>query len=240
MKKYAFVLSLLIVAGGLFAQKTINDVNAEMRQVPDFHGIKISNAFDVYITQDNKTGLAVSASDIETRQKIETKVENGILIVRLETDKNFWKKIKIGNKKLKAYISVKSLDYLSVSGACDVFFEDGISVEKMQMNVSGASDIKGKINAKSLDVDLSGASDITLNGNAENFSVKASGASDFKGYDFVSNMCDAEASGASSVSITVNKELNAQASGASSVRFKGEGLIRDLKTSGASSVSRKS
>jgi hypothetical protein len=46
--------------------------------------------------------------------------------------------------------------------------------------------------------------------------------------------------GASSVNITVNKELNANASGASSVRFKGEGLIRDIKTSGSSNVTRKS
>jgi hypothetical protein len=34
--------------------------------------------------------------------------------------------------------------------------------------------------------------------------------------------------------------LNAKASGASSVRFRGEGLIRDIKTSGASNVTRKS
>ena len=35
-------------------------------------------------------------------------------------------------------------------------------------------------------------------------------------------------------------KLNADASGASTVRFKGEGLIRDIKTSGASNVTRKS
>jgi len=71
-------------------------------------------------------------------------------------------------------------------------------------------------------------------------SVEASGASDFKGFDMTTNYCTAEASGASSVNITVNKELNAKASGASSVRFKGEGLIRDIKTSGSSNVTRKS
>ena len=88
--------------------------------------------------------------------------------------------------------------------------------------------------------DISGASDATISGNAAELNVEASGASDFKGFDMTVNYCNAEASGASSVNITVNKELSAKASGASSVRFKGEGLIRDIKTSGSSNVTRKS
>ena len=100
--------------------------------------------------------------------------------------------------------------------------------------------MKGKIDAKKLSFDISGASDATISGNAADLKVDASGASDFKGFDLVTNYCTAQASGASSVNITVNKELSAHASGASSVRFKGEGLIRDIKTSGSSNVSRKS
>jgi hypothetical protein len=71
-----------------------------------------------------------------------------------------------------------------------------------------------------------------------NLSIEASGASDFKGYDLKTDYCDVNISGASGVQIWVNKELSAKASGASDVRYRGEGLIRDIKTSGASSVSR--
>jgi len=52
--------------------------------------------------------------------------------------------------------------------------------------------------------------------------------------------CNASASGASDIRINVNKELSAHASGASNVQYKGEGLVRDLRTSGSSSVNRKS
>jgi hypothetical protein len=45
-------------------------------------------------------------------------------------------------------------------------------------------------------------------------------------------------SGASTVHVTVNKEMNVKASGASSVQFKGEGRINQLKTTGASKVNR--
>ena len=231
---------LMFVSAVLFAQKTINDPNAESRNLSGFHGIKVSNAFDVIITQGNEDAVAISASKQEYKDKIITKVENGILIIRFDDDKKFWKGWNSDKQKLKAYISIKKIDKLDVSGACDVSFEDGLSAEGLSVGLSGASDIKGKIEAKTLKVDISGASSATISGNAATLDVEASGASDFKGYELITNFCDAKASGASSVNITVNKELNANASGASTVRFKGEGLIRDIKTSGASNVTRKS
>ena len=240
MKKLSGILMMLMLGASSFSQKTINDANAEPRQLTGFHAIKISSAFDVYITQGNEDAVAVSASTNEYKEKIKTSVENGVLIISFDNDKKFWKGWNSDKQKLKAYISVKKLDRLTVSGACNVYMEDGISADDLDISFSGASDLKGKVNAKNLSVDINGASDITLSGNVASIKVDASGASDFKGFDLVTNFCEAKASGASSVSITVNKELNATASGASDVRFKGEGLIRNIKTSGASSVSRKS
>jgi hypothetical protein len=240
MKKIQVMLLAMLVSTVLFAQKTINDPNAEPRNLSGFHAIKISNAFTVYISQGNEDAVAISASKAEYKAKIITKVENGILIIRFDDDKKFWKGWNGDKQRLTAYVSIKKIDRLDVSGACDIFFEDGISSEDLNVELSGASDLKGKIDAKKLSFNVSGASDATISGNAAELSVDASGASDFKGYELVTNYCTAEASGASSVNITVNKELNAKASGASSVRFKGEGLIRDIKTSGSSNVTRKS
>lgn len=240
MKKLSVLLMSFLVGAVLLAQKTINDPNAEPRSVGSFHAIRISNAFEVYINQGNEDAVAISASNDELKSKIITKVENGVLIIKFDEDKKFWKGWNGSKHRLKAYISIKKIDALNVSGACNVYFEDGLSAEGLSIDLSGASDMKGKIDAKTLKVDISGASSATISGNAATLAVDASGASDFKGYDLVTNYCDAKASGASSVNITVNKELNASASGASSVRFKGEGLIRDIKTSGASNVTRKS
>ena len=239
MKKIQVMLMVMLVSTVLFAQ-TINDANAEPRNLSGFHAVKISNSFTVYISQGNEDAVAISASKAEYREKIITKVENGVLIIRFDDDKKFWKGWNGDKQKLKAYISVKKIDRLDVSGACDVFFEEGISSEELTVRLSGASDLKGRIDSKKLSFNISGASDATISGNAAELSIDASGASDFKGFDMTTNYCTAEASGASSVNITVNKELNAKASGASSVRFKGEGLIRDIKTSGSSNVTRKS
>ena len=65
MKKIQVMLMAMLVSTVLFAQKTINDPNAEPRNLSGFHAIKISNAFTVYISQGNEDAVAISASKAE-------------------------------------------------------------------------------------------------------------------------------------------------------------------------------
>jgi len=237
MKKL-FVLTLGLIAFS-FLQAQINDPNAVKVDVNNFHAINVSNAFNVYISQGNEDAVAISASEEKYRQDIKVEVENGVLKIYYDK-KNFLRSLSGDKMKLKAYISFKNINKLTASGACDVFIEGSIKADELTLSMSGASDLKGKIEVNKLKVDLSGASDVSIGGKATQLTIEASGASDFKGYDLVTDFCNANASGASGIQITVNKELSAQASGASSVHYKGEGLIRDIKTSGASNVSRRS
>jgi len=235
MKKISAIVLGLVICSGIFAQQ-VNDPNAEVREAKNYHGISLSSAFDVYLTQSNDEAVAVSASETKYRERIKVEVKDGILHIRYESDGKW----NTGNKKLKAYISFKQIDKLTVSGACDVFISGILKADDLTINQSGASDLKGKLDVKKLTVDLSGASDMNVTGLASQLNLETSGASDFKGFDLVTDFCTARASGASDIRITVNKELSAHANGASDVQYKGEGVIRDLKTSGASSVSHKS
>ena len=81
-----------------------------------------------------------------------------------------------------------------------------LKASNLDIKQSGASDLRGKLDVDKLTVDLSGASDLMVSGSARQVSIEVSGASDFKGYDLVTEICDARASGASDIKITVNKE----------------------------------
>jgi len=235
MKKLSFLVMGLVLGASLYAQQ-VNDPNAEVRPAKNYHGISLSNAFDVYLTQSNEEAVAVSADETKHRDRIKVEVKDGILYIGYDNEgKLGWSS---GNKKLKAYISFKQIDKLNISGACDVFISGTLKAYDLSIHQSGASDLKGKLDINKLTVDLSGASDITVSGTATQLSVEASGASGFKGYELTTDICEARASGASDIKITVNKELSAHASGASDVRYKGNGVIRDIKSSGSSSVSK--
>lgn len=237
MNKILLAFLGVVAFTSLAAQRPIRDANAQVREARNFHGISVGSAFNVYLTQGNEEGVAVSSSDEKFLDKIIVEVKDGILHIGLE--KNSWK-LNIGNKKLKAYISFKNIDKLHISGACDVIVEGAIKASKLNLHLSGASDLKGRLDVTDLSVDLSGASDITVSGVAAKLDIEASGASKFKGFELATDYCSASASGASDIKITVNKELSVHASGASDIDYKGSGVIRDLKTSGASSVSRQS
>lgn len=237
MKKLLLLCFMALATFALHAQKTIFDANAEVRNVSSFNAIQLSNAFSVIITQGAEEGLAVSANNKDEIANIKTKVEGGILKIWYDSDKK-WSR---NNTKLKAYISVKTLESIKASGACDVKIEGTLNAQNLNIDLGGASDISGNLNVSGqLKVDLSGASDLTITGLADNMDVDVNGASELKAYNFTVSNCSIEASGASSVQITVDKELSAQLSGASSVRYKGTAVIKDIKTSGASSISRKS
>lgn len=238
MKKFFLSVAVLLFASLAFAQKTmITDANAEQRTLSSsFNAIKISGGIDLYLSQYETESIAVSASEDQYRDRIKTVIENGTLRIYYDGDK-IWS---TGSKKLKAYVSFKNLENLMASGASDVVVTGAISVPVLRIDCSGASDFKGAVKVDKLTIELSGASDAKISGSASEVSIKSSGASDVKGYDLVTESCTARASGASDINITVNKELNVHASGASDVFYKGTGVIRDIHSSGASTVARKS
>lgn len=230
---------LLLLVGCAFntaiqAQATIKDPNAQVREAKNFTAIHLSSAFDVYLSQGDEESVAVSAAETKYMEDIIVEVKNGVLEISYKPKNWKWN----GNRKLKAYISFKQVNKLIVSGACDVDIVGTWKADELKVNLSGASDLSGKLEAKQLDVDISGASDMKVTGSATQMTVDASGASSFKGFDMAADYCNAKATGASDIKISVNKELSVHASGASDIHYKGSGVIRDLKTSGASSVSR--
>jgi hypothetical protein len=232
MKK---VLSLLLLAASFsatMAQKTINDPNAEKRNVSGYSGISVSGGIDLYLSQGNES-VAVSASETKYRDHIKTEVKNGVLTIWYDNKNG---NNNGGNKKLKAYVSFKTLDKLTASGGSDIDVDGTIKTSKLKLDISGGSDFEGKVQATDMDIEASGGSDVDISGSVKNLTLNASGGSDFSGFGLVTDMCDLEASGGSDVEITVNKELKANASGSSDISYKGSGVVKEMKSSGSSSI----
>ena len=231
MKKLLFSLLVTGLITTASDQKTINDANAEKRNVSGFHAIEVGGVIDLYLSQGEEA-VAVSASKNEYRARIKTEVKNGVLKIWYEWNSNL--RFDWSNHKLKAYVSFKDIDRLEGSGGSDISIDGSIKVAKLALEISGGSDFDGKVETGELNIQASGGSDVRISGKADRLTIDASGGSDFKGYDLASDICNVEASGGSDIQVTVNKELSANASGGSDVYYKGTGLIRDLKTSGSS------
>src|SRR5205085_1364293 len=95
---------------------------------------------------------------------IKTTVEKGELRIRLDDNNLSWKR-RLGNRRLKAYISVRDLDHLEGSGACVIKVVGTLSVPALDVELSGATDLNGALNvSNAFKVHLSGASDLKITG----------------------------------------------------------------------------
>jgi Putative auto-transporter adhesin, head GIN domain len=239
MKKIVLFAALVLTGALAFAQgtKVVNDKYAVKRSVQGYHGVVISSGIDLYLNQGGEEAVAVSSSDPEMRDRIITAVENGVLHIYIENRGWHWNWS--GDKHLKAYVSCKMLDELRASGGSDVYIDGSIQSDKLEIHLSGGSDLHGKATVSDLTVDQSGGSDSYIGGSATRLHIHATGGSDFHGYDLATDNCQADASGGSDIYVTVNKELNAETSGGSDVHYKGNGVIRESHSSGSSSISKR-
>jgi hypothetical protein len=231
MKKLLFtaVAVLALLAG--YCQ---SDKNLQARSVKNFHGVDVSGGIDLYLSSGPES-VSVAAASTDVRDHIITEVIAGILHIHLENNwYHGW-----SNPKMRAYVSISDLRSLEASGGGDIVLQNEISADDIKFNLSGGSDLKGKLNANHLNINQSGGSDVNLTGNVKNLEVEASGGSDLDGFGLVTDNASLHASGGSESHLTVNRELRIMASGGSDVTYKGTASVKDIISSGSSSVTHK-
>ncbi|MGI8634359.1 MAG: head GIN domain-containing protein, partial [Segetibacter sp.] len=211
-----FLLILLISASTTInAQNIVYDENAEVRRVEPLNNGEVSGAVSLYLSQGPEQGVAISAGEEKYNNKIKTEIKNGTL--KISVDGGVWNGFNWTNRKLKAYVTVTNLSRLEVSGASYVSISGTLKSEDLKLGISGASEIKGIIQVNKLDMDISGASVSRLSGSAKIAFIDASGACKVNSYDLSIDVCKASSSGASNIKVTVTGELSADASGGSNI-----------------------
>lgn len=231
------LLSIAFLSATAFSQKTINDVNVEKRTVGSFHGINVATGIQLILTKGAAEEVAVSAEQVEYRDKIVTKVENGILKIHYESTKGSVNKTK-QKKNLKAYVSYKSLDQLYVTTGATAKIEGVLQSSTLHLKVNTGAIVDGKVNVENLEVSQNTGSIVTLSGSVENLEIDGSTGSKFSGLEMVTSNCDIKVSTGAIISVNANKELQVKANTGGMVKYKGNASITEIKKSTGGTVSK--
>ena len=238
MKKIAGCFLLIFVSVSVsFTQTVINDLNVEKRTLTGFHGIDVATGIHLTLTNGNTEEVAVSAATTAFRERIITKVENGILKIYYESKTNA---INSGREKkeLKAYVSYKTLSQLDVTTGAEVWIDGMLESTTLKINANTGARIHGKVSSSELKVDQNTGSIITLSGQTEKLEVEGSTGSKFEGEELVSSNCNAKVSTGARVWVTANKELSAKAHTGGNVKYKGEPAVKEIKKGTGGTVSK--
>ncbi len=226
-----FVLALLLADVPAIAQRIQGNGNikTQNRDVSGFSGLDVSGGFEVQVTKGNNESLRIEA-DENLLDNIRTEVKNGVLHIYNEGN--------ISTKKsMKAYVTLKELNSLDISGGVKVIGNSTFNPKTFKMDLSGASNVKLDLMTSRLVADMSGASKVALTGKADQILLDMSGASDVDAADLEAKNVKVEASGASKVKVFAKESLAINASGASNVKYKGSPRITS-DTSGGTRISK--
>ena len=197
----------------------------------EYENIETESAFTIYLNFSDTEESIVVESNENLFQYIEvTKSSDNLKI-------GFRENISIkGSATLKAYITTKNIKGFSASGASRFIVDDAIETDDVTVFLSGASQFAGELSVESLKADMSGASLMDLEGETVSCDITASGASSVGNFDFSTGYLKVNFSGASSASLTVTGEMDVSASGASTIRYKGDATINSQNLSGGSQI----
>ncbi len=210
------------------------NVISQDRTTGKFHSIDVSGAINVYIKQDSAQQAIKVETDENLQDLIEIHEENGVLYISPRDNFN----LDPSNNKIKVFVTAPHYRSLHVSGASNIYGENKLtSAETLDIDLTGASEIKLDVKAPRINADLTGASSVIITGETRDFNLEGSGASDVKCFDLFTENTTVDISGAFSAEVNASVKLDVNASGASGIKYKGSPAVtQDL--SGASSVSK--
>jgi Putative auto-transporter adhesin, head GIN domain len=166
MKKiFLLFIALLSFAFG-FAQ------TKETRSVDTFNKISFRTSGKLYLRQGSPQKIELEGSK-ELLDEMETKVEGGKLIIGKKEKWNWsW-----GDDKITAYVTVKDINAISVSGSGDVVGETKIITSDIDLKVSGSGNLQIEVEASGeMEADVSGSGKIDLKGTCQSFDSDISGS----------------------------------------------------------------
>lgn len=232
--KLAFLFTFSICSISLYGQwgpgETGNgNVKEESRDLSGFTAIAASHGVDVYISQGSTGSVKVKA-DENLLDNILTKVEDGVLYMKVETPVR-------QAKTLAVYVTMNDLRKIKGSGGSDIYVEGKFRFSELEIAMSGGSDLYIKdMEAQHVNCITSGGSDTHLAGRADKLMAEAQGGSDIKAKDLVVKSCKVKAHGGSDAVVHVTGDLEAEAHGASDVIYYGSPKVLSQKSYGASDI----
>jgi hypothetical protein len=251
------VLIAMMVLPGCDESTPPGETITEKKNFTNFTYVEVGSAFEVDITRSDTYSVTISA-DESLFDYVEVSQQGTRLKIYLNP-RHIFTDFTLGNKVLKAVITMPNLYGLDISGASNgdiagfssisdfnltvsgasTLDMSNISVGDVRFEVSGASRVSGNLTAADVNAEVSGASNLNLSGTAERITLNVSGASGADLTSFPLGDADVILSGASNVTINVEDTMNVNVSGASSLYFIGNPTMGTTNVSGASTIKHK-
>ncbi|HLO15805.1 MAG TPA: head GIN domain-containing protein [Anaerolineales bacterium] len=219
------------LAGGIPGS---GNIQTQTRDTGAFQAISIEYpGAKIIIQQGLKESVEIQADD-NLLPQLSTEVLAGRLSIK--SSETNWKTSVNPSKQVKITITARDLNEILLSAEVGDLEVNDLQAGTLKLVLSGGAQIKlNGIQVDLLDSDLSGAGDIQASGIANEIKLILSGFGNFNAADLKSDKATIELSGMGNATVRVEKELAATITGAGSVNYLGNPRV-DKTLNGAGSV----
>lgn len=202
------------------------DNDTRTYNVKDFDYVAIGNAMKVDIRQAANFSIEVRGNSRDLDDLNIYTNRDGKLIVKYRN----WR---LRRYNTEIFITMPKARGLDFSGAVDATVKGFKTTDDLDILLSGASNLYAESDWGYVNIDLSGASNLKLYGKGSDLVGDLSGASRIEAFDFPVAEANLDLSGSSDARVWVNKLLRVSASGASTVRFRGNATVKQTLSGGS-------
>jgi hypothetical protein len=234
---FVFVSAALLVgcAQPISSIRGSGNVVIQEWDISGFDRLDVSHGFKVDIHQGEAFSVVVRVAD-HLLDKLVVAKRGSTLRIGLRPGVS----PSLQNATQEAEVTMPELTGLDLTGAPHATVSGFKSTNYLDVDLSGASVLRGEIQAGDARFDVSGASEVALQGSAGDLVVNARGASNVDLDDFRVADARVQASGASNVTVNASGILDAVTNDASDVYYVGNPRMGSWDTrSGGSSIRRK-
>ena len=212
MKKHLIILSTLVLFAFSGCQKFAGDpITKDFSISGAYNALEVEDAFNVTVSEEATQVTITAGENIMPNVVVET-VDSTLKIYLKGWHTNLGKDMTV---ILPYNFDLRSVD---LSGASEFHSEYGLEGNKVEVELSGASDFYCDIDADEVDINLSGASNFIGEVLADEIEIDLTGSSNIKGYVEALDL-DLELSGASDATLEGQVDmLMINLSGASNIK----------------------
>ena len=237
MKKHVWILvglAMMIGSCRNFWGRRIRgngNIKTEERSVSSFKSVEASGAIKVYVSQGSASPVKIEG-DENLLPYVEVAQEEDLIIIRQREGINL-----DPTGDIRVYLTSPEYKSIEVSGASDIIGQNKISnTENLELHTSGVGNIKMEVDAPKISADISGVGSIDLTGQTKDLDLDLSGAGHAHCFDLMAENTKVTMSGVGSAEVYCSVRLDAEVSGAGSVRYKGSATNINQNISGVGSV----
>lgn len=205
-------------------------------QLDAYHSVELRGAAELHLSHAATPSTTLTTNMLQSvvsgEENWKAEVRDSVLYIDVTTQ------IPIEDMMLDFAIASPTLRKITVYGASKIETLDGHTLQQpsLTLDLNGAAEADLHLQVNTLTVDAKGASSLELQGTAESAHITIAGAGELDAESFVVQDMHINCAGASVAEVHVQRELWAQAAGASKITYKGSPAIKQNMAVGGSII----